>query len=259
LSEDSASSWARISASLASYSEKARAFISGHLTSDKGAAEANGPDRRIVQAGEPTRKQHFASPGNPGAAPAAGAGVLDAPGQVPPSSGNVDAAAEAYSTVLRIALGRKDWQSYSETALALCELYMQARQIEKAIVHAESSLAVLASAALASEEKIRVENPKLLLDLGVCLAILDKPEKSRAALALAREALEARCDHFLLSRVFDTLARLAKREGDVVGMRRYVGSAMLHEQTARDFVGIAATMAILDEKGRFPSPAGSRS
>jgi tetratricopeptide (TPR) repeat protein len=256
LSEDSASNWARISASLASYSEKARAFISGHLTSDKAAAEANGPDRLIVQAGEPTRKQHFAGQGNPGDAPAAGP---DAPGQVPKSSGNVDAAAEAYSTVLRIALDRKDWQSYSEAALALCELYMQARQIEKAILHAELSLAVLASAALASEGKIRVENPKLLLDLGVCLAILDKPERSRAALALARGAFEARCDHFLLSRVFDTLARLAKREGDVVSMRRCVGSAMLHEQTARDFVGIAATMAILDEKDRFPPPAGSRS
>ena len=211
------------------------------------------------------RKPHFAGPsaehpkGNPGDAPAAGAGVLDALGQVPPSSGNFDAAAEAYSTVLRIALDRKDWQSYSEASLALCELYIQARQIEKAIVHAELSLAMLASAALAPEGKIRVENPKLLLDLGVCLAILDKPERSRAALALAREAFEARCDHFHLSRVFDTLARLAKREGDVVSMRRCVGIAMLHEQTARDFVGITATMAILDEKDRFPPPAGSRS
>ena len=159
----------------------------------------------------------------------------------------------------RIALDRKDWQSYSEASLALCELHMQSRQIEKAILDAELSLAVLASAALASEGKVRVENPKLLLDLGFCLAILDKPERSRAVLALAREALEARCDHFLLSRVFDTLARLAKREGDVVSTRRYVGRAMLHEQTARDFVGIAATIAILDEKDRFPPPAGSRS
>jgi hypothetical protein len=161
--------------------------------------------------------------------------------------------------VLRIALDRKDWQSYSEASLALCELYLQARQIEKAIVHAESSLAVSASAALASEGKVRVENPKLLLNLGVCLAIDDKPERARAALALAREAFEARCDHFHLGRVFDTLARLAYRQGDVVSMRRCAGSAMSHKQIARDFAGIAATMAILDEKDRFQPPAGSRS
>jgi tetratricopeptide (TPR) repeat protein len=205
------------------------------------------------------RKQHFAGQGNPGGTPAAGAGILDAPGQAPQSSGNVDAAAEAYSTVLRIALDRKDWQSYSEASLALCECYLQARQIEKAIVHAESSLAVLASAALSSEGKIRVENPKLLLDLGICLAIDGKPERARAALALAREAFEARCDHFHLGRVFDTLARLAKRQGDVVSTRRCVGGAMSHKQMARDFVGIAATMAILDEQDRFQPPAGAQS
>ena len=78
-------------------------------------------------------------------------------------------------------------------------------------------------------EEIRFENPKLLLNLGVCLAIAGKSERARAALALAREAFEARCDHFHLGRVFDTLARLAKHQGDVVSTRRCVGSAMSHK------------------------------
>jgi hypothetical protein len=172
-----------------------------------------------------------------------------------PSGGEVDATLEAYSVALDIAFERKDWQSYSETSLAVCDHYLQTRQIERAIRHAEGALAILAAAALSPDTKVRVESPQLLLKLGIALAVYDEPEKAKAALAVAREAFEARCDYHQLGQVFDALARLAKRAGDVVSMRQYAACAMEHKQTARDFVGIAATMMILDEKDRF-QPGG---
>jgi hypothetical protein len=188
---------------------------------------------------------------------AAGADLPDACSQAPPSSGNLDEVIEAYSAAFNIAFERKDWQSYANISLAVCRCYLQARQIGHAIRHAEGALAVLAVASLSSGDKVRVESPELLLSLGVYLAIDDKPDRARAVLALAREAFEARCDHFHLGQVFDTLAKLAKRAGDVAAMRRCVGCAMEHKQMARDFSGIAATMMILDEKDRFQPSAGS--
>jgi len=196
---------------------------------------------------------------NPGDGAAAAANLPDTQSRAPQSSGNLEQMIEAYSTAFNIAFERKDWQSYSDISLAVCKCYLQARQIGHAIRHAEGTLAVLAVAALSSGDRVRVECPELLLNLGVYLAIDDKPDRARAVLALAREAFEARCDHFHLGQVFDTLARLAKRAGDVVGMRRCVGSALLHKQTARDFTGIAATMLILDEQDRFQPSAGSGS
>jgi hypothetical protein len=266
--------WSRIWASLASYSGKAREFISGPK-SDKVVAEpdASDPGTLILQVKELVRKREFARAkalampwaerweSDAASIPARGGQLLHGLGLALLAGGDTVGAMGKFKTGLEIAGSQKDWLAHTEISVSVCEVYLQIQSIDTAILLSEPSLILSSTAVLstsgAKSQPPRFENPKLLLNLGVCCAISAKPAKSREFLALAREAFEARCDHFHLGRVFDTLARLAILEGDEVSRRRCVAAALSHKQLARDFDGMKNSMSILDEKDRFRPQAGA--
>ena len=79
------------------------------------------------------------------------------------------------------------------------------------------------------------------------LATASQWDQARAMLAIAREIYEAHGDFRMLGQMFDTEARMARLQGDIVKARKLVGQALLAKRLARDPTEGESLAIILEE------------